>query len=277
MKRILLSSLALLTAGTAWANLCGLPLTSGAGAGQLTGQSSHMNVSVGLFSGVSKSSAGILSAGFQTMSLGAYLCFMSTDTPLAVQSYPGTLSVQRLVPSASKTMTLEWTESFSPNPVTYQVFFGTNPLQMSSIATGLTGTNEPMTNLDYTTVYSWQVAAADQFGRTALSEIYTFSLVPVVGHLIAAPNPFHPGHGTTTFLFSMAGPGDAIMEIYSLPDERRVFRQDFTGLQDGPNTITYDGRDNNGRFLPNGVFTVRLIKHGANGNATELFKIISAR
>ena len=78
-------------------------------------------------------------------------------------------------------------------------------------------------------------------------------------------------------MFSMSGAGSASLEIYSLPDVRRVFSKHLEGLQAGVNIYAYDGRDSGGRLLPNGVFSVRLTKSGATGNGIERFKIISAR
>ena len=60
-------------------------------------------------------------------------------------------------------------------------------------------------------------------------------------------------------------------------DSRRVLQRQLSGLQDGVNTYDYDGRDNSGRLLGYGVFSVRLTKYGANGNAVEHFKIVSVR
>ncbi len=276
-------------AGPVRANLCGLPVGAAAGAGLLTSsaktsslsQSSHTVtgafVSIGLLGGVMRSTNVYVGVGLQNASVGAYTCFMSTDMPLAVSALPGTNSTLRLVPSPGQAMTLEWTNSAGPLPVTYNVLFGTTPNGLSQAASSLQATSDPMTNLNFQTPYYWQVSASDEFGRTALSDVYSFSIVPLVTQLIAAPNPMHPGHGPTTFLFDMPGQGSAELQIFSLPDGRKIFDQTFGGLQDGANTIVYDGRENDGRYLPNGVYTVRLMKSGVYGNATELFKLVSAR
>lgn len=272
------------------ANFCALPVGVSASAGLLTstartsalasGNTSVVAtafVSIGFLGGVATSTDVIIGLGLQNASRSAFTCFMSTDTPLAVSALPGSRSVMRLVPSPAKTMTLEWTDSFGPLPVTYKVFLGTNPIALSQIDGSLVGTQEPLSNLSFALPYYWRVGAADQFGRSAMSDIYSFSIAPETGHLIAAPNPMHPGHGLTSFLFRMNGAGAADIEIYSLPDIRRVFSRNYNGLQDGPNTIAYDGRDDGGRYLPNGVYAVIMRKRGANGNETERFKLVSAR
>lgn len=278
MKRSLAPFLLLAAPALAAANYCALPRASSAGTALATSRTYSALVSVngpaGVTGGVGTTR---ISFGFVPANRAAYSCFLSTDTPLAVQALANAPATHRLVVSASRTMTLEWTPSFSALPVTYSVYLGTATSTLANIASGLVDTQQTVSNLEYTTLYYWQVIAADEFGRTSASPIYTFSIAPPTSHLIAAPNPFHPGNGTTTLLFEMQGAGWAELEIFSLPDERRVFRARLDGLQDGANTYTYDGRDNGGRLLVNGVFTIRLTTHGTNGSQTQLFKIISAR
>jgi hypothetical protein len=43
------------------------------------------------------------------------------------------------------------------------------------------------------------------------------------------------------------------------------------------NTCLYDGRGSDGRLLSNGVYTARMRMKGANGNKTELLKIVGVR
>jgi hypothetical protein len=275
--------LALLSAIASAANVCSLPRASVASGMTVSGvTASGVNytarISIGqAIAGQSTSTNAVLGVGLQNTSLAGYSYFLSTGAPLGVTALPGTLSVQRLVPSANATMTLEWTTSFNALPVTYSVNTGTISFALSNFSSGNSGTTQLLTNLSYNTPYSWQVTVADQFGRTSPSAVYTFSIAPVVNHLISAPNPFHPGRGITTFMFSMNGSGSALLEIFSLPDGRRVLQRQISGLQSGVNTYDYDGRDSGGRFLGNGVFSVRLTKNGANGNAVERFKIVSVR
>ncbi len=278
MKRFHVVILALAVPALARANYCALPRASSAGTALASSRSYSALVSAVGVSGVASSAGNLVfSLGFAPANHAAYACFLSTDTPLAVEALPGAPATQRLVVSPSRSMTLAWTPSFSAVPVTYSVFLGTATNGLANVATGLVDTQQPLSNLDYTMPYYWQVVAADQFGRAAASPIYAFSIVPPTSHLIAAPNPFHSGRGVTTLLFEMPGAGWADLEIFSLPDERRVFRARLDDLQDGANTYAYDGRDGAGRPIPNGVFTIRLTMHGTNGTQTQLFKIVSAR
>ena len=277
-SRFFVSAMVFLSAAASAADFCSLPKANVAAGSIATSVNYIARISIGQpAAGQSTSTAAVLGVGLQNTSLGGYSCFLSTDAPLGVTALPGTLSVRRLVPSANATMTLEWTSSLNPLPVNYTVYTGTNPYALSMFGSGLSGTYQLLTNLSYTTPYSWQVIVADQFGRTSPSAVYSFSIAPVVTHLISAPNPFHPGRGDTTFMFSMNGAGTALLEIFSLPDGRRVLQRQLNGLQDGVNTFDYDGHDSGGRLLGNGVFSVRLTKNGANGNAVEHFKIVSVR
>lgn len=277
MRRCAVLLALLLPAARAGANTCALPQMTVAGAGTLSGNSKSAVISAGLVAGVAAANNIVLSIGLQFVSVGAFTCFLSTETPLAVAALPGTRAVQRLVPSAGRSMMLEWTAPAGLLPVTYDLHCGASPSSMAKVATGLQTPSYLMLNLSYMKPYYWQVVAVDQFGRVSPSEVYSFSIAPVQDHMIAAPNPFHPGRGGTTFMWTMPGPGSAELEIFSLPDSRRVFKTRLDGLQDGVNTYAYDGRESNGQLLPNGVYTARMMMKGANGDKTELFKLLSVR
>jgi hypothetical protein len=257
---------------------CGQPLVASFGfVGAATAINKSLMMTALPVAGVSTGTNISLSIGFNAAQVSAYSCFLSTDAPFTVGALPGTRSIEALVPSQARTMSLEWTDATNALPVTYQVFFGTASASLINVAAGVAGRSYALASLDFTKKYFWQVAAADAFGRTSTSGIYSFSIVPVTERLIAAPNPFHPGRGSTSFLFVMSGAGSADLEIFSLPDMRRVFNIHLDGLQNGSNTYSYDGRDSSGRLLPNGVFTVRLRMNGANGSNTQTFKIVSVR
>jgi hypothetical protein len=297
LKRSFLLFIALQTARIAYgAGYCSLAQSSQGAASRTTNANVSAMITLGRVAGLSHATSATLGVGPMFTAQGGYACFMSTNAPIGVAALLGTLSTQKMVANASRTMLLEWDPSSNPLPVTYDVYTSTNPNAvlpngiggnntpmslaaqgvMTPLATGLSGTSTMMTNLNYLTPYYWQVVDTDQFGRFSVSQIYSFSIAPVQDHFIAAPNPFHPGNGTTTLMWSMDGPGSVHIEIFSLPDARRVFDKHFDGLPAGVNLYTYDGRDNNGRLLGNGVFTIRLTKQGAS-SAVEIFKIISVR
>lgn len=254
-------------------SVCALPQRAGASGTTSASASYTARLSVGLVAGAAAAGRYAFGAGLQNASLGGYACFLSTNTPSSVAALPGSPCTQRLVATTGSDMTLEWTPSDDSLPVTYAVYAGTVPASLPLIVSGLTGTTYDLVGLTYLALYYWQVIVSDSFGRATPSAVYSFSIAPYQNHMIAAPNPFNAGRGTT-FMFTMPGPGSAYLEIFSLPDVRRVYTAHLDGLQNGVNIYVYDGRDSGGRLLPNGVFSARLTKSGATGNGIERFKII---
>lgn len=271
-------------------NRCNLPRTTGAGGGISSNQTHSVVLSVVSAAGIAQSTAATLGIGPQFLSRATYRCFLGIDIQLFVEAFPGSLSTKRNVPTKTRSMTLEWSGTAENLQITYSVYVGTSSMNPTNVVNGLTAdqgfgftlagltpASYDLEDIEYLTPYYWRVVATDQFGRTAESPIYAFSIAPAVDHMIAAPNPFHPGRNTTTLMFSMPGAGSALLEIFSLPDAYPVLRTSLDGLFDGVNTYTYDGRDAGGRWLPNGVYVLRLKKNGAKGNDTETFKLVSAR
>ena len=120
IQRSLLLCLGLLfLEGGARANMCGLPQMAVAGAATLSGSAKSAVVSAGLAAGLAAAPGIVLSIGLQSVSQGSFTCFLSTDAPLAVAALPGTRSVERLVPSPGRTITLQWSEAAGLLPVTY--------------------------------------------------------------------------------------------------------------------------------------------------------------
>lgn len=270
--------LLLLAASTKAQNVCSLPISATSFGETVSNSSMTAIISGGVVAGVSSSTNNFtLNVGPQYISRGAYECFMSTGIPLAVTAVPGSPATEINVPNTNQQMTLEWTASLSTLTVTYSVFMSTQSSSLALVTSGLSALSYIASGLSFNQPYYWQILTTDPFGRAAASPTYEFSIVPNISHMIAAPNPFHPGSGTTTFLFSMPGTGSADFDIYSLPDQRLVYSTNVGNLQNGMNTWVYDGRSSRGGYLPNGVFTVRIVKHGAYGTSTELFKIVVVR
>jgi hypothetical protein len=256
-------------------NFCGLPQRAGASGATSSNNNYTARLSVGLIAAAASAGRYSLGLGLQSASLGGYACFLSTDTPLSVAALAGSPATLRMVASTNQTMLLEWSASDNSLPVTYSVYADTNPFPVTLVVSGLTDTTYQLANLNWFTLYYWQIVTADSFGRTTPSGVYSFSIAPYQTHMIAAPNPFSPSQGGTTFMFTMAAAGSAHLEIYSLPDVRRVFSAELDGLQAGVNIYAYNGRDSGGRLLGNGVYSV-LLNKGSSGGGIERFKIISA-
>ena len=75
-------------------------------------------------------------------------------------------------------------------------------------------------------------------------------------HAVARPNPFNP---QTTIAFALGGARAvaASVDIYDL--RGRNVRHLFAGsLEPGPQRLTWNGRDNDGRGLPSGIYLARV-------------------
>ena len=79
------------------------------------------------------------------------------------------------------------------------------------------------------------------------------------------PNPFNP---STTLRFSLPQAGEAELSIYNLLGQRVATL--MHGVQEaGPHTLTWNGRDEQGRELASGVYLYRL-QAGAQVEARKL-------
>jgi flagellar hook assembly protein FlgD len=68
------------------------------------------------------------------------------------------------------------------------------------------------------------------------------------------PNPFNP---STTIAFDLPQRGELQLEVFDV--RGRVVRTLMSGVQtQGPHTVHWDGRDDNGRGVASGVYFYRL-------------------
>jgi hypothetical protein len=79
-------------------------------------------------------------------------------------------------------------------------------------------------------------------------------LPAVAAPLVAYPNPFNP---QTNFSFSLDMTTTARITVFS-PDGRPVRLLADRVFSAGPNTVSWNGRDDRGRGLPSGAYLVRL-------------------
>jgi hypothetical protein len=83
---------------------------------------------------------------------------------------------------------------------------------------------------------------------------------PLLGQPSVTPNPFNP---QTSLRFEIGGsrPADTEVVIYDL--RGRAVRNLFRGtLEPGPRTMNWNGRDDDGRSLPSGVYLTRVLAAG---------------
>jgi hypothetical protein len=89
-----------------------------------------------------------------------------------------------------------------------------------------------------------------------------------IGPLNVVPNPFT---GSTDISFSVAGRIEADMTVYD-PSGRSVRTLHNGVLETGKVTLTWDGRDNIGRRLPEGVYFVKLKTESFNAAKKVILK-----
>ena len=91
-------------------------------------------------------------------------------------------------------------------------------------------------------------------GPSAVGDLPSAGLV---GALRAAPNPFNP---QTSIFFEIGGNREvpAVVDVYDL--RGRAVRRLFAGpLAPGPQSLAWNGRDDDGRGLPSGVYFARVL------------------
>jgi hypothetical protein len=239
----------------------------------------NMETSLGGISGIGSNNAFINQFGYIPVSRANFnACYLQGGFPLAVQVFPGSSSGSTLVPSAQTQMTLAWTDGTNEIPVQYNVYFGGDPSNLPLLGTQ-TSLTWPLTGLQYATDYYWRIDTFDQFGRhTPSVATFHFSLSPnPISSMYCAPNPFRAGSQVTRFIFTMSGQGNASVKIYVLPHADLVYSTVLNNLVDGPNLWTYDGRDNHGQVLFNGVYLAVMELNGAQQHGIEKFKFIVAK
>jgi flagellar hook assembly protein FlgD len=86
------------------------------------------------------------------------------------------------------------------------------------------------------------------------SDVPEEDLPALAAPLTAYPNPFNP---RTTFSFSLEKAAMARITVFSA-DGRPVRTIADRPFAAGPNTCSWDGRDDRGRGLPSGAYLVRV-------------------
>jgi hypothetical protein len=259
----------------------GFSPTLNCGSQIMTGGTLKAEVSIGDFLGFTKNLEAQAWFGYSEYSNAAYHSYLDSDRPLAVHPEPAGSANLKLMVSMDRTMRLSWSDGANQLPVQYRVYAGSSfglsdPALLSLMAT-TADRIFVLSNLNYLQDYQWQIEAFDYLGRATRSELFSFSIAPGVQHFYCAPNPFQGGGlESTTFIFNMPGSGSATFSVYLLPRIELIFSTSIENLQNGVNTFIYNGTDQAGRPLYNGVYLSILDKRGTR-NETERFKFLIAR
>ncbi|WP_129019558.1 putative type IX secretion system sortase PorU2 [Edaphocola flava] len=130
--------------------------------------------------------------------------------------------------------------------------------------------------------YTIQVAAKDRAGNTvgATNKKYEIGFVvfnkPTITNVLNYPNPFSTA---TQFVFTMTGseiPSQFKIQIISVTGKvvKEITKSELGNLHIGRNITDYrwDGRDQYGQLLGNGVYLYRVITNNSQGEDIELNK-----
>jgi len=101
--------------------------------------------------------------------------------------------------------------------------------------------------------------------RFALGEAYTF------------PNPFDDDLGTR-FVFTLTGqaPIDVLVRVFSASG-RLIYEMHSDGLSPGHHEIPWNGLDEEGSKLANGVYFYKLVAHGPQGTSSYEGRLVKLR
>ncbi len=94
---------------------------------------------------------------------------------------------------------------------------------------------------------------------------------------LAFPNPFDDELGTR-FVFTLTGetPADLLVRVYTVSG-RRVYETRLDGLSPGHHEIPWDGLDEEGQKLANGIYFYKLVAHGSSGTSAYDGRLVKLR
>jgi len=94
---------------------------------------------------------------------------------------------------------------------------------------------------------------------------------------LAFPNPFDDEQGTR-FVFTLAAatPVDLLVRVYTVSG-RRVYETRLDGLLPGHHEIPWDGLDEEGQKLANGIYFYKLVAHGSSGTSSYDGRLVKLR
>jgi peptidase C25-like protein/flagellar hook capping protein FlgD len=130
--------------------------------------------------------------------------------------------------------------------------------------------------------YSFSISATDNFnnrsqGLASVELGNANTQLGFEGTHYAYPNPFDPAGEPTKLLFSLNRSAEVTIRVYSVSG-RLVRKADF-GAQAGPNAFSWDGRDEAGDAVANGVYLVRVVaqRSGSEETARILERVVVLR
>ncbi len=95
--------------------------------------------------------------------------------------------------------------------------------------------------------------------------------------LVTFPNPFDDEAGTRfTFELESGSPADLLLRVYTVSG-RMIYERTERSLLPGHHELAWNGRDDEGDKLANGVYLYRMVARGTSGSASESGRLVKLR
>ncbi|HTY12631.1 MAG TPA: Ig-like domain-containing protein [Candidatus Omnitrophota bacterium] len=127
-------------------------------------------------------------------------------------------------------------------------------------------------------IYTVRIEAADSSGRITSREVVDLAVqtgadLAIQGTPLNFPNPFDPDNGPTSIAYTLSKSADITLNIYDLMGGlvvKKNFGANSEGGKAGYNEASWDGKDNGGHPVGNGLYIYLII---GNGNVLGKGKI----
>ncbi len=129
--------------------------------------------------------------------------------------------------------------------------------------------------------YTIRIEAIDGAGKITSKEVIDLSVqasgdLALQGIPLNYPNPFNPESGPTSISYTLSKSSNISLNIYDLMGGlivKKTFASAAQGGKAGYNEVTWDGKDNNGHLVGNGIYIYLIVGDGkvlSKGKATVL-------
>ncbi len=146
-------------------------------------------------------------------------------------------------------------------------------------AASLTVTHNVNTELTAGHTYEIRVTAYDASGLATTQNVTSLSVPSslAISDLVNGPNPFNPNNGITRIQYRLSADADVKIYIYSITGERiwttSVASGSSAGGAAGLNTVNWDGRNDIGEMVSNGMYIAYVMAENATGKKVSKLKI----
>lgn len=226
-------------------------------------------------------------AGNYTITYTSFTLDMSK--PYIESTYPTKNAILVLPPSQVSVVVKDNTTGIDTNIYkTYIKLRDPNGMEVGTYTYQISSDSRTATLTVNTTSYTWTkgiytviLRATDNTGNS-VDDTYTFTLnleasSTASGDVIVTPSIFSPKKGLLRIDFqvqaSFGNISEVKIDIYSMNGTlvKTIYSRTFTSVQ-AQDTVTWDGKDNLGRLVPNGYYLVKITIKESNGAIKYKFK-----